>query len=103
MESVLVRGLSVETIKSLDEEAQRNQLSRNTLLQMLLSRFAKEVALYKATEILLEPIDDVKRQLQTLEMVQRESAKNISHDLLALNQSIRQLIKYMYDDTFGEE
>ena len=103
MESVIVRGLSVETIKSLDEEAQRNQVSRNTLLQMLLSRFAKEVALYNATEILLEPIDDVKRQLQTLEMVQREATKNISHDLLALNQSIRQLIKYMYDDTFGEE
>lgn len=76
MESILVRGLSVETVRLLDAEAARNQVSRNTLLQFMLSRFSKEVALNNATEILLEPIDDVKRQLVTLEHVQRESRVN---------------------------
>lgn len=70
MESILVRGLSVETVRLLDAEAVRNQVSRNTLLQFMLSRFAKEVALNNATELLLEPIDDVKRQLVTLKHVQ---------------------------------
>lgn len=76
MESILVRGLSVETVRLLDAEAARNQVSRNTLLQFMLSHFSKEVALNNATEILLEPIDDVKRQLVTLEHVQRESSVN---------------------------
>nr|WP_172686067.1 hypothetical protein [Weissella confusa]AKL79716.1 hypothetical protein pWcMBF8-1_4 [Weissella confusa] len=53
MESILVRGLSVETVRLLDAEAARNQVSRNTLLQFMLSRFSKEVALNNATEILL--------------------------------------------------
>lgn len=67
----------------------------------MLSLFAKEIALNNATDILLEPIDDVNRQLVTLEHVQRESIVNIGHDLGALTESVRQLIQYMYDDNFG--
>ena len=61
MESILIRGLTPEMVSLLNDEAARNQVSRNTLLVSMISYFTKTVKLTNATEVLLEPIDDVNR------------------------------------------
>lgn len=101
MESILIRGLTSEMVSLLDDEAARNQVSRNTLLVSMISYFTKTVKLTNATEVLLEPIDDVNRQLETLAAVQRESTVAIGHDIRVLAEQINLMIKYMYDDNVG--
>lgn len=97
----IIRNLSDHTLKVLDDEAARNQISRNALLQIVIENFANNLEQANATEILLEPLQDVTKQLNTLTHVTTESQHTISHDLTALKNSIEQLIKYMYDDTVG--
>lgn len=101
MESILIRGLTPEMVSLLDDEAVRNQVSRNTLLVSMISYFTKTVKLTNATEVVLEPIDDVNRHLETLEAVQRESTVAIGHDIRVLAEQINLMIKYMYDDNVG--
>ena len=101
MESILIRGLTPEMVSLLNDEAARNQVSRNTLLVSMISYFTKTVKLTNATEVLLEPIDDVNRHLETLEAVQRESTVAIGHDIRVLAEQINLMIKYMYDDNVG--
>ncbi len=101
MESILIRGLTPEMVRLLDKEAARNQVSRNTLLVSMISYFTKTVKLTNATEVLLEPIDDVNRHLETLADVQRESSVAIGHDIRVLAEQINLMIKYMYDDNVG--
>ena len=98
MESILVRDLTPETVALLNEEAARNQVSRNTLLVMMISHFAKTIKLTNATEVLLEPIDDVNRHLETLAAVQQQSSINIGRDIHILAQQVNRMINYMYDD-----
>ncbi len=88
-------------VRLLDKEAARNQVSRNTLLVSMISYFTKTVKLTNATEVLLEPIDDVNRHLETLADVQRESSVAIGHDIRVLAEQINLMIKYMYDDNVG--
>lgn len=88
-------------VSLLDDEAVRNQVSRNTLLVSMISYFTKTVKLTNATEVVLEPIDDVNRHLETLEAVQRESTVAIGHDIRVLAEQINLMIKYMYDDNVG--
>lgn len=102
MESILIRGLTPEMVSLLNDEAARNQVSRNTLLVSMISYFTKTVKLTNATEVLLEPIDDVNRHLETLAAVQRESSVAIGHDIRVLAEQINLMIKYMYDDNVGE-
>lgn len=97
----IIRNLSDHTLKVLDDEAARNQISRNALLQIVIENFANNLEQANATEILLEPLQDVTKQLNTLTHVTTESQHAISYDLTALKNSIEQLIKYMYDDTIG--
>jgi hypothetical protein len=97
----IIRNLSDHTLKVLDDEATRNHISRNALLQIVIENFANNLEQANATEILLEPLQDVTKQLNTLTHVTTESQHAISHDLTALKNSIEQLIKYMYDDTIG--
>ncbi|MGK4064353.1 hypothetical protein AB0X56_10230 [Weissella paramesenteroides] len=101
MESILIRGLTPEMVSLLNDEAARNQVSRNTLLVSMISYFTKTVKLTNATEVVLEPIDDVNRHLETLEAVQRESTVAIGHDIRVLAEQINLMIKYMYDDNVG--
>lgn len=101
MESILIRGLTPEMVSLLDDEAARNQVSRNTLLVSMISYFTKTVKLTNATEVLLEPIDDVNWHLETLAAVQRESSVAIGHDIRVLAEQINLMIKYMYDDNVG--
>lgn len=88
-------------VSLLDDEAARNQVSRNTLLVSMISYFIKTVKLTNATEVLLEPIDDVNRHLETLAGVQRESSVAIGHDIRVLAEQINLMIKYMHDDNVG--
>ncbi|MDF8368718.1 hypothetical protein G9403_04335 [Weissella paramesenteroides] len=97
----IIRNLSDHTLKVLDDEAARNHISRNALLQIVIENFANNLEQANATEILLEPLQDVTKQLNTLTHVTTESQHAISYDLTALKNSIEQLIKYMYDDTIG--
>lgn len=101
MESILIRGLTPEMVSLLNDEAARNQVSRNTLLVSMISYFTKTVKLTNATEVVLEPIDDVNPHLETLEAVQRESTVAIGHDIRVLAEQINLMIKYMYDDNVG--
>src|SRR5699024_513503 len=101
VESILIRGLTPEMVSLLNDEAARNQVSRNTLLVSMISYFTKTVKLTNATEVVLEPIDDVNRHLETLEAVQRESTVAIGHDIRVLAEQINLMIKYMYDDNVG--
>lgn len=97
---ITMRDLSDHTLKIIDEEAERNNISRNALLQIVIENFANNLEQANANEILLEPLQDVTKQLNTLTHATTELQAAISHDLTALTNSIRQLIKYMYDDTF---
>ena len=98
---IQIEGLKEHTIKVLNDEAERNHVSRNALLQIIIENFATNLEQANATEILLEPMQDVTKQLNTLTHVTTESQHAISYDLTALKNSIEQLIKYMYDDTIG--
>ena len=53
MESILIRGLTPEMVSLLNDEAARNQVSRNTLLVSMISYFTKTVKLTNATEVVL--------------------------------------------------
>ena len=97
---IQVEGLTDHIIQLLNDEAERNNISRNALLQIVIENFANNLEQANANEILLEPLQDVTKQLNTLTHATTESQAAISHDLTALTNSIRQLIKYMYDDTF---
>ena len=97
---IQVEGLTDHIIQVLNDEAERNNISRNALLQIVIENFANNLEQANANEILLEPLQDVTKQLNTLTRATTESQAAISHDLTALTNSIRQLIKYMYDDTF---
>lgn len=96
----IMRNLSDHTLKIIDAEAARNNISRNALLQIVIENFANNLEQANANEILLEPLQDVTKQLNTLTHATTDSQYAISHDLTALKNSIDQLIKYMYDDTF---
>lgn len=97
----VLRNISDHTLKMLDEEAARNQISRNALLQIIIDNFVQNLEQANATEILLEPLQDVTKQLNTLTHVTTESQHAISKDLMTLNDSINRMIQYMYDDSYG--
>lgn len=97
----VLRNISDHTLKILDEEAARNQISRNALLQIIIDNFVQNLEQANATEILLEPLQDVTKQLNTLTHVTTESQHAISKDLMTLNDSINRMIQYMYDDSYG--
>ena len=97
---IQVEGLTDHIIQVLNDEAERNNISRNALLQIVIENFANNLEQANANEILLEPLQDVTKQLNTLTHATTDSQHAISHDLTALKNSIDQLIKYMYDDTF---
>lgn len=97
----VLRNISDHTLKILDEEATRNQISRNALLQIIIDNFVQNLEQANATEILLEPLQDVTKQLNTLTHVTTESQHAISKDLMTLNDSINRMIQYMYDDSYG--
>lgn len=97
----VLRNISDHTLKILDEEAARNKISRNALLQIIIDNFVQNLEQANATEILLEPLQDVTKQLNTLTHVTTESQHAISKDLMTLNDSINRMIQYMYDDSYG--
>ncbi|MGK4063520.1 hypothetical protein AB0Y39_05515 [Weissella paramesenteroides] len=97
----VLRNISDHTLNVLDEEAARNQISRNALLQIIIDNFVQNLEQANATEILLEPLQDVTRQLNTLTHATTESQHAISKDLMTLNDSINRMIQYMYDDSYG--
>lgn len=98
---IQVEGLSEHTIKVLNDESERNNVSRNALLQIIIDNFVQNLEQANATEILLEPLQDVTKQLNTLTHVTTESQHAISKDLMTLNDSINRMIQYMYDDSYG--
>ena len=97
----VLRNISDHTLKILDEEAARNKISRNALLQIIIDNFVQNLEQANATEILLEPLQDVTKQLNTLTHATTESQHAISKDLMTLNDSINRMIQYMYDDSYG--
>lgn len=97
----VLRNISDHTLKILDEEAARNKISRNALLQIIIDNFVQNLEQANATEILLEPLQDVTKQLNTLTHVTTASQHAISKDLVTLNDSINRMIQYMYDDSYG--
>lgn len=98
---IQVEGLSENTIKVLNDESERNNVSRNALLQIIIDNFVQNLEQANATEILLEPLQDVTKQLNTLTHATTKSQHAISKDLMTLNDSINRMIQYMYDDSYG--
>lgn len=70
---ITMRDLSDHTLKIIDEEAERNNISRNALLQIVIENFANNLEQANANEILLEPLQDVTKQLNTLTHATTES------------------------------
>lgn len=98
---IQVEGLSNHTIKILNDEAERSHVSRNAILKIVIDNFAHNLEQANATEILLEPLQDVTKQLNTLTHVTTESQHAISKDLMTLKEAIDRMIQYMYDDSYG--
>jgi len=86
--SVLIRGLSEHVLEVLDAEAKRNNLSRNSLLQIIIETFSKNVELVEATDILSEPLEDVTKHLNKLTQVVTDSNRAVSYDIAALTNAI---------------
>lgn len=98
---IQIEGLSNHAIKILNDEAERNHVSRNAILQIVIENFTHNLEQANATEILLEPLQDVTKQLNTLTHVTTESQHAISKDLMTLKEAIDRMIQYMYDDSYG--
>jgi hypothetical protein len=98
---IQIEGLSNHAIKILNGEAERNHVSRNAILQIVIENFTHNLEQANATEILLEPLQDVTKQLNTLTHVTTESQHAISKDLMTLKEAIDRMIQYMYDDSYG--
>lgn len=86
--SVLIRGLSEHVLEVLDAEAKRNKISRNSLLQIIIETFSKNVELVEATDILNEPLEDVTKHLNKLTQVVTDSNRAVSYDIAALTNAI---------------
>ncbi|MGL5299966.1 MAG: hypothetical protein ACRC9Z_02590 [Weissella confusa] len=86
---IQVEGLSEEVIQILNGEAEKNGLSRNALLVLVIETFAKNVQAVDATEILALPLQDVTQQLNQLTFAISNSNHNISNDFNALKDSVQ--------------
>ncbi|MFH7316252.1 hypothetical protein ACHWP0_07655 [Weissella cibaria] len=81
---IQVDGLDDEIIKILNREAQKNSLSRNALLVLVIETFAQNVEMVESAENLALPLQDVTQQLNQLTHAISNSNYNISHDFNAL-------------------
>ena len=86
---IQVEGLSEEVIQILNGEAEKNGLSRNALLVLVIETFAKNVQAVDATEILALPLQDVTQQLNQLTFAISNSDHNISNDFNALKDAVQ--------------
>ncbi|UOX37937.1 hypothetical protein [Weissella cibaria] len=86
---IQVEGLSEEVIPILNGEAEKNGLSRNALLVLVIETFAKNVQAVDATEILALPLQDVTQQLNQLTFAISNSNHNISNDFNALKDAVQ--------------
>lgn len=86
---IQVEGLSEEVIQILNGEAEKNGLSRNALLVLVIETFAKNVQAVDATEILALPLQDVTQQLNQLTFAISNSNHNISNDFNALKDAVQ--------------
>lgn len=83
-----IDGLSDDVIAVLNREAERNNLSRNSLLTLVVETFAKNVKMLDASQELSAPLSDVTRQLNQLTHSVTKSNKNISEDFTAMKHAI---------------
>lgn len=86
---IQVEGLSEEVIQILNGEAEKNGLSRNALLVLVIETFAKNVQAVDATEILALPLQDVTQQLNQLTFAISNSNHNISNDFNSLKDAVQ--------------
>ena len=76
-ENILVRKIDSKVLQIIDEEAKKNSMSRNQLLQNVLAEFAKDVEQKRATKNLIEPLEDVKNQINLLRTALDHSTENV--------------------------
>jgi len=83
-----INGLSDDVIAALNREAKRNNLSRNSLLILLVETFSKNVKMLEASQELSAPLADVTQQLNQLTHSLTKSTKNISEDFTAMKDAL---------------
>lgn len=83
-----IEGLSDDVIEVLNREADRNSLSRNSLLILLVETFSKNVKMLAASQELSAPLADVTQQLNQLTHSITKSNKNISEDFTAMKDAL---------------
>lgn len=83
-----IEGLSDDVIEVLNREADRNSLSRNSLLILLVETFSKNVKMLEASQELSAPLADVTQQLNQLTHSITKSNKNISEDFTAMKDAL---------------
>lgn len=81
---IQVEGLDDTIIEVLNREAQKNSLSRNALLVLVIETFAQNVEMVESAEKLALPLQDVTQQLNQLTHAITNSNYNISNDFNAL-------------------
>lgn len=89
--NVLVRNLSKKTVEIIENEAQKNNISRNSLLQLILENFAENAEQNNATKLLSGPLEDVVNQLNVLTKTMNNSTKVAGDDIQAISDQLTQL------------
>jgi len=87
---IQIEGLSDHGIEVLNQESERNKISRNSLLMLIVETFIQNVELQNATEILSEPLEDVTKQLNKLTQAVTDSNRAVSYDIAALTNAIQE-------------
>lgn len=88
VDKIQIEGLSNDVIEVLNREADRNNLSRNSLLILLVETFSKNVKMLEASQELSAPLADVAQQLNQLTHSITKSNKNISEDFTAMKDAL---------------
>ena len=94
-ENILVRKIDSKVLQIIDEEAKKNSMSRNQLVQNVLAEFAKDVEQKQATKNLIEPLEDVKNQINLLRTALDHSTENVSYDLKMLTEVNKKFTKIL--------
>lgn len=88
---ITIRNIPQKTIQIIDEEAQKNKISRNSLLQIIIENFAENAEQNNATKLLSGPLEDVVNQLNVLTKTMNNSTKVAGDDIQAISDQLTQL------------
>lgn len=63
---IIVRGLNIETVTTIDQEAKRQKLSRNDYLKLVIETVAENIDSQTAANILAIPLQELTSQINLL-------------------------------------